>query len=162
VNVKERHTKGHQNERGAVIGTGPYESNFTWETFADDWLRLLQEWLSQFQQKVGEQMGYNPNAAELLLASNLHHTNVNAFYQRLGGHNNSSVIPRAFAACEKWQSIRSPAVTCCARRASRNTARLIKGYTPWQPALSMNVAPYSQHLGKFTSNHPWQVFAFCL
>lgn len=85
VNVKERHTKGHQNERGAVIGTGPYESNFTWETFADDWLRLLQEWLSQFQRKVGEQMVYNPNAAELLLASNLHHTNVNAFYQRLGG-----------------------------------------------------------------------------
>src|ERR1700753_309591 len=85
VNVKECHTKGHQNERGTIIGTGPYESDFTWETFADDWLQLLQDHLSHFHRKVAEQLAYNPNTTELLEVSSVHLNNVHIFYQRLGG-----------------------------------------------------------------------------
>jgi hypothetical protein len=83
--VKECHTKGHQTERGTIIGTGPYESDFTWETFADDWLQLLHDHLSHFHRKVAEQLAYNPNTTELLEVSNVHLSNVYAFYQRLGG-----------------------------------------------------------------------------
>lgn len=85
VNVQDRHKKGHQNEKGKIIGTGEYISDFTWETFADDWERLLQEHLSHFQTNVQQQITYDTTISELVATTNLHHANVNAFYQRLGG-----------------------------------------------------------------------------
>lgn len=150
VNVKECHTKGHQNNRGAIIGTGIYESNFTWETFADDWLRYLQDWLSQFQQKVGGQMGYNPDATELVLASNLHHSNVNWFYQRLGGAENF---------------VSHSACFCCLREMAEHPlpcghilcTPCVKGYGKAQQGLyTLSACPLHEHNTLFAT--PWQVF----
>ena len=50
VNAQVSHQKGHQNKKGKIIGTGPYESDFTWELFADDWLHHLQGYLTEFQE----------------------------------------------------------------------------------------------------------------
>jgi len=85
VNVREGHTKGHQNAKGTIIGTGVYESDFTWESFETEWLDLLQDHLSHFQSKIQEQSAYNQNATLLVLASTLHHHNINTFFQRVGG-----------------------------------------------------------------------------
>jgi len=84
VNVQERHVKGHQNDRGLIIGTGPYQSDFTWETFADDWLHLLQGHLSDFQNKVQTVMAITL-VNELDAITDLHGHNITTFYQRLGG-----------------------------------------------------------------------------
>jgi hypothetical protein len=82
VNVRDRHKKGHQNERGHIIGTGPYVSDFTWEDFADEWLSLLQQCLGRFHEKIETQLASN---SELVATTDLHHANINTFYQRLGG-----------------------------------------------------------------------------
>lgn len=85
MNVKERHKKGHQNEKGQIIGTGPYESDFTWEAFADDWLSHLQSFLRDFQLESQMQLSSNQSSNELLVTTNIHHANLTTFYQRLGG-----------------------------------------------------------------------------
>ncbi|KAF2736521.1 hypothetical protein EJ04DRAFT_462876 [Polyplosphaeria fusca] len=85
VNAQIFHQKGHQNEKGKIIGTGPYQSDFTWEVFADDWLRHLQSHLADFQAKVHTQLSRNASLTELLVTTDLHHANINVFYQRLGG-----------------------------------------------------------------------------
>jgi hypothetical protein len=85
VNVQNRHKKGHQNRKGQIIGTGDYVSDFTWETFTDDWGQLLQQYLSDFQTNVQQQIAFNQTISELHATTNLHHANLNSFYQRVGG-----------------------------------------------------------------------------
>lgn len=85
VNVKERHTKGHQNQRGHIIGTGPYEATFTFDGFADDWLRHLQDSLTHFQKDVDDMKMTTPTAMEGEIETKVHHTNVNKFYHHIGG-----------------------------------------------------------------------------
>lgn len=85
VNVQDRHKKGHQNEKGQIIGTGEYVSDFTWEKFSDEWLHLLQDHLSKFQLTIEQMLTYSETMAELEAATRLHYENVNNFYQRLGG-----------------------------------------------------------------------------
>ena len=84
INVKERHAKGHQNARGQIIGAGPYESDFTWESFASEWSDLLQSHLTDFQNKVQTVMTVTLSH-ELEAITDLHSHNVNQFFQRLGG-----------------------------------------------------------------------------
>ncbi|KAF2758985.1 hypothetical protein EJ05DRAFT_499409 [Pseudovirgaria hyperparasitica] len=85
VNVREGHIKGHQNERGAVIGKGAYESTFTWESFEDDWEQHLQNHLLEMQEDLNRDMQERPNLPEITLSSRLHLRNVNHFYRHLGG-----------------------------------------------------------------------------
>ncbi|KAF2462522.1 FabD/lysophospholipase-like protein [Lindgomyces ingoldianus] len=85
VNVKDRHKKGHQNEKGQIIGTGEYQSNFTWDNFADDWESFLLQNLSSFKNTAQQKIAHNPTTSELVATTSLHHTNINAFYGRLGG-----------------------------------------------------------------------------
>ncbi|XP_014554875.1 hypothetical protein COCVIDRAFT_39346 [Bipolaris victoriae FI3] len=85
VNVKETHNKGHQNRKGIIIGTGPYESNFTFTGFAKDWSRLLESHLAKFQVELSSQLMQTPSASEVDITTRLHHANITAFYKRLGG-----------------------------------------------------------------------------
>ncbi|KAF1996801.1 hypothetical protein P154DRAFT_565860 [Amniculicola lignicola CBS 123094] len=85
VNVKDRHTKGHQNQRGSIIGAGFYEATFTFDGFADDWFRYLKETVSQFQEKLESAMLPSRAADELEIITKLHLSNVNKFYHHAGG-----------------------------------------------------------------------------
>ncbi|EUC48828.1 hypothetical protein COCMIDRAFT_2285 [Bipolaris oryzae ATCC 44560] len=85
VNVKALHSKGHQNKKGEIIGTGPYESDFTFSGFAKDWNRHLQNHLAQFQVELSSQLMETPSASEVDITTRLHHDNITTFYKRLGG-----------------------------------------------------------------------------
>lgn len=85
VNVQKRHQKGHQNDKGQIIGTGAYESDFTFDSFAEEWLQLLQKHLSKFQQNVDQQEAHISSPNEIQATTQLHCNNVNSFYQSLGG-----------------------------------------------------------------------------
>jgi len=85
VNFKERHTKGHQNERGLIIGTGPYEANFTFDDFAEDWFQYLRSSLLKFQNSLNSEMMTSLAADEIEITTKLHLDNVNKFYHHVGG-----------------------------------------------------------------------------
>jgi hypothetical protein len=85
VNVKDRHTKGHQNQRGSIIGTGSYEATFTFDGFAEDWFCFLRETVLRFQEKLDTAMLTSPAADELEITTKLHLANVNMFYHNAGG-----------------------------------------------------------------------------
>lgn len=84
-NVREGHTKGHQNVKGKIIGAGEYQSSFSFETFQDNWLQLLLDNLQEFQQALEDKMLNNRQALEKAIASAQHRQYMNAFYKRLGG-----------------------------------------------------------------------------
>jgi hypothetical protein len=88
VNVRESHVKGHQNERGQVIASGEYASNFTFDDFAEDWARLLQTHLSALQTDLSTHLMQPPSTDESIITTKLHHHGVTKFYQRLGGAQN--------------------------------------------------------------------------
>ena len=53
VNVRSRHSpKGHQNEKGRIIGTGVYYSNFSAETYKKEWLSTLRHRLIALEQEL--------------------------------------------------------------------------------------------------------------
>jgi hypothetical protein len=85
VNVKERHVKGHQNQRGTVIGSGCYESSFTFDTFCDDWFDHLKHYLTKFQGELESQMTKFRIADEVAVTTALHLANVTSFYYHNGG-----------------------------------------------------------------------------
>jgi len=84
VNVKERHVKGHQNQRGSVIGSGPYESNFTYGNACAEWFHHLKTYLRGFQDKLQSQLMLS-KTDETVLVTKLHHAKTDEFYRRAGG-----------------------------------------------------------------------------
>lgn len=86
-NVKEGHTKGHQNEKGKIISGGQYYSYFSWDSFENEWMHLLQAKVQHMQTALQLEMVNQPQASENLLASRLHHRYMNQFYLQLGGAN---------------------------------------------------------------------------
>ncbi|KAI8938298.1 hypothetical protein NX059_005951 [Plenodomus lindquistii] len=85
VNVKERHTKGHQNSRGTIIGTGPYSSKFTFDDFADEWLQYLRRSLLEIEKGLGSEIMSSSQSQDTILITKIHQVNVNNFYHRVGG-----------------------------------------------------------------------------
>ena len=85
VNVKERHVKGHQNQRGKVIGSGPHEADFTFDSFCEDWSRYLTSYFTSFQNELSSQMILSPSTNETVVATRIHGLNVNSFYHHIGG-----------------------------------------------------------------------------
>ena len=83
VNYAEGHTKGHQNARGKIIGSGAHESDFTWQKFALEWIRLLQQHIEDIQKEMVEQDAPKPTGKSL--AAQKHASYIDAFYRRLGG-----------------------------------------------------------------------------
>lgn len=88
VNVKERHVKGHQNQRGSVIGSGPYQSSFTFDNFCEDWSDHLKHYIIEIKQKLELQMTLSPLAEEDDVVTKLHLANVTNFYHHMGGARN--------------------------------------------------------------------------
>jgi hypothetical protein len=83
--MKEGHTKGHQNKRGKIIGTGPYSASFTWDSFGDEWLQLLKEHVQRIHEAISTKMLQNNRSNEKKEASLLHKETMRDFYHRLGG-----------------------------------------------------------------------------
>lgn len=85
VNVKERHVKGHQNSRGTIIGSGPYESDFTFDNFCGEWFKNLKYYLTKSQNELESEMTTSRLADEVVVTNKLHNSNVKQFYYRVGG-----------------------------------------------------------------------------
>ncbi|KAH8708474.1 hypothetical protein GQ44DRAFT_627959 [Phaeosphaeriaceae sp. PMI808] len=85
VNVLEGHQKGHQNEKGKIIGLGGYQSAFNFDSYVGRWRRSILTYVAKFQRMIVERMGTNPSNPEKDLVSELHRTNVREFYHRLTG-----------------------------------------------------------------------------
>ncbi|PSN59126.1 hypothetical protein BS50DRAFT_594903 [Corynespora cassiicola Philippines] len=108
VNVSQRHNKGHQNARqepytllstvkqhadfvsarGQIIGSGLYQSDFTFKNLVDDWYRHLKRHLKSFQAKLDQETGASANVDELNVMTKIHHANINEFYRGFGGAQN--------------------------------------------------------------------------
>lgn len=148
VNVKERHTKGHQNAKGQIIGSGPYESDFTWETFESEWLRLLTRNASEIQNKLHAQTDN-----ELLAITNLHHTNTNTFYRRVGGAQNFISHSACFCCLREMAEHPLPCghVLCtpCIKGYGRPHNRIDGSYT---------IASCPLHSSDAVFPVPWEVF----
>ncbi|KAF2012508.1 hypothetical protein BU24DRAFT_442957 [Aaosphaeria arxii CBS 175.79] len=85
VNVRERHTKGHQNQRGTIIGSGAYVSGFTFDNFAESWSHHLRKYTTGFQSELAGKMVTSPVTDELATVTDLHLANVNRFFHDAGG-----------------------------------------------------------------------------
>jgi hypothetical protein len=132
VNVKERHTKGHQNAKGQIIGSGPYESNFTWETFEQEWLQLLTTHASEIQSKVHSQMAIK-STEELVAVTSVHLANVSIFYRRVGGAQNF---------------VSHSACFCCLREIAEHP--LPCGHVLCTPCVKGYGKPHSRVAGSYT------------
>jgi hypothetical protein len=89
VNVQKGHTKGHQNEKGTVIGSGLFQSAFTWESFEGEWIDLLHQKVFKMQNQIHDQLqGRTLNEDTLIL--DIHKIVIQDFYKRLGGAVNFS------------------------------------------------------------------------
>ena len=151
--MKDRHKKGHQNEKGQIIGAGDYMSDFTWESFADDWFSLLREYLTKFQLSVQQQIAFTPGYSELNATTILHHGNINSFYQRLGG-------------AQKFMSHSS--CFCCLRELAEHPlpcghvlcTPCVKGYGTPQPGTpgTYTIVACPLHETDTLFETPWEVY----
>jgi hypothetical protein len=66
-NFKTSHTKGHQDGKGYVVGSGEYSSDFCAETYNDTWTNDLKQKLMRFerQRTEGRRSGLPGNQTEL-------------------------------------------------------------------------------------------------
>jgi hypothetical protein len=85
VNVQEGHTKGHQNEKGSILGTGQYMASFTWNSFEEEWLKLLQDKVQNVQDNINAKWLQNRRLTASTITSQVHLQNMQDFYRRLGG-----------------------------------------------------------------------------
>ncbi|KAF2823761.1 hypothetical protein CC86DRAFT_298378 [Ophiobolus disseminans] len=85
VNMTERHNKGHQNARGEIIGVGQYQSDFTWDSFAEQWHDLLRKHTSRIVALVHAEMASSSTMTELAAVIAVHAININTFFGRIGG-----------------------------------------------------------------------------
>jgi hypothetical protein len=52
VNSSVSHMKGHQNNKGKIIGAGSYESDFVYEEYYDTWMANLERHIVDLQNKL--------------------------------------------------------------------------------------------------------------
>lgn len=153
MNVKERHTKGHQNQRGQIIGTGPYEANFTFDGFADEWFKCLHDSLNRFQKRVDERKMVAPTLVEWEVETKVHHENMNRFYHHVGG-------------AQKF--ISHSTCFCCLRELAEHP--LPCGHVLCTPCIKGYGKPHSELAGAYTIascplhdydtvfHTPWEVY----
>jgi hypothetical protein len=84
VNVREGHTKGHQNDKGKIIGSGGYMSTFTWDSFHERWFQSLLDNIRGMQEDIASQTPMFPHLPDKELVSRQHRINIQEFYRRLG------------------------------------------------------------------------------
>lgn len=154
VNVHDRHAKGHQNDRGRIIGTGSFQSDFTWDSFSEDWRTLLLDHLTDFQNKVETVMTVTM-VNELDAITDLHGHNAGTFYQRLGGASRFSSHSACFCCLREMAEHPLPCghVLCSA---------CIKHYgqkhTGISGMFSLNSCPVHAHGDSDKFSAPWKVY----
>lgn len=85
-NVKSRHdSKGHQNDKGKIIGTGRYESNFSPDAYSKDWIQLLKSQLISHEKELREKRSRSlrRKASEIEDALQLHQRHMDQFWSEL-------------------------------------------------------------------------------
>ena len=97
INAREGHVKGHQDERGKLIGNGEYQSDFSAESYRSEWNSHLQQTLLDIEKRMNRNYSMNlehHHTRESKEAKRLHLCKMNEFYQNLGGadgfHSNQS------------------------------------------------------------------------
>jgi hypothetical protein len=84
-NMQKGHSKGHQDEGGSVIGSGPYESDFTQLTFGDQWYQVLRDATRLIAANMDTQLLENHDASKKTVMLQLHMAHAGAFYRSIGG-----------------------------------------------------------------------------
>lgn len=82
---KTHSSKGHQNEKGRVIGAGPYRSNFSVGEHGEKWIHSIQLHLNYLQKEL--QSRYNSSASavtDLGKARTLHKEVISGFFVQVG------------------------------------------------------------------------------
>lgn len=64
---------------------GPYESSFSWDTFSEEWLALLEADTKRLQTALHRRSTEHPHWTEKALASEIHRETMQNFYQVIGG-----------------------------------------------------------------------------
>ena len=100
VNVREGHSKGHQNEKGKLIGSGQYQSSFSFESHLQFWRNSIIADIEKTQKGTAEDIRQRPTVSEKDLVAISHRQTVQRFFYKLKG-------PRQF--------ISHSACFCCLR-----------------------------------------------
>lgn len=80
VNYQKTHTKGHQDESGAILAAGVYQSDFTYESYRDTWMAKLRRALERWTTEFNEASKQEPHMDEQKLILEHHSTTLNSFY----------------------------------------------------------------------------------
>ncbi|KAI0124847.1 hypothetical protein BJ170DRAFT_478611 [Xylariales sp. AK1849] len=84
-NVKSVHnSKGHQNQKGRIIGSGGYQSDFDPKEIGEIWVKQIEDNLQNLQNSLIEQNHTSRDMSETRVASKLHREQINTFYRSLG------------------------------------------------------------------------------
>jgi len=85
VNTSSAHeSKGHQNSRGRIIASGPYQSDFTFDRYIHIWDKTLGEDILLYQTKFGEQRDLVTDISDETHVLRLHTKAMNRFYHANG------------------------------------------------------------------------------
>jgi hypothetical protein len=72
--------KGHQNHRGKIIDTGPYESDFIYDEYYDTWMKDLEGFIETFQKRFQLQHDQKPELSDEVLILRQHSELMSNFY----------------------------------------------------------------------------------
>jgi len=83
---RRNHIKGHQNERGRILGDGAYKSagDFTVETYRDEWRATLDQNLQHIRKKMDKKTSGEFPIDEEQAATDLHRQLMEEFYSNMG------------------------------------------------------------------------------
>ena len=87
VNVKDRHSKGHQKESGKIIGIGPYEPDFDFEDYKDQWELQVKDRIASLQGENALNMQSSDKPSSVTTkesALSVHRLAISRFYGSLG------------------------------------------------------------------------------
>lgn len=86
VNTKRGHIRGHQDDRGHIISTKPYQSadNFNEQTFGSEWDDMLNRNLQNIRESMDRMTNGSAGMKEEEAAEELHLKRMNEFYSELG------------------------------------------------------------------------------
>lgn len=85
MNVRARHNKGHQNEKGKIIHAGDYQSSFSADDYGKQWLQSLQSHLAKVQQEYEERDSRDARTASSnQTALDLHKKHMASFFEKMG------------------------------------------------------------------------------
>jgi hypothetical protein len=84
VNVKNRHNKGHQNEKGQVMNSGQYEHPKTFSTFRDAWIDFIKVRVEQTGKRIDQEVPAGMHVPKGSWANEIHRREIQPSYRRLG------------------------------------------------------------------------------